>query len=62
LVKPQQGLHHREGDHLGVAGARHDPDLRTDRDTLGMGAEQIVGRHIKCSEGVQIGVHQASMA
>ena len=55
----EEGLHHGQRQHLGVADLWRDPDPRADRNTLGMSGEQIIGGHIECGgKGVQIGVHE----
>jgi hypothetical protein len=55
----QQRLHHRQRQHFGVADLWRDPDSGSDRDTVRMSGEQIIGCHIECGgEGVQISVHE----
>ena len=56
----EQGLHHREGDQLGVADLGRDPDLRAPGCPFGRGFQQIVGAHVQCrGEGVQVSVHES---
>jgi hypothetical protein len=53
----QQGLHYRQRQQFGVADLWRNPDSGSDRDTVRMSTEQIIGGHIECGgEGVQIGV------
>lgn len=56
----QQGLHHRQGEHLCIAGTGSDPHGRPQRRPLGVSQQQVIDGHVQCSrEGVQIGVHES---
>jgi hypothetical protein len=57
----QQGLHHRQGEQLGVGQLGSDPDRRPPRAQLGGVLQGIIDGDVQCGrEGVQVGVHRAS--
>jgi hypothetical protein len=57
--EPEQGLHHRQGDQLGVRDLRADPDCRPPRRSFWRGLQQVISTDVEFGgEGVQVGVHE----
>jgi hypothetical protein len=60
--EPEQRLHHRQRDQLGIAKPRHNTDLRSPRRPLRMLFQQVIGSDVECGrEGVKIVRHTMIM-
>ena len=57
--EPEQRLHDRQGDQLGVAQPRGDADRRPPRRELRRFLQQVIGPDVQCGrEGVQVCLHK----
>lgn len=60
--EPEQGLHHRQGDQLGVGELRGDPHPRSPRRQMRRLLQQVIGLDVQCGrEGVQVVRHKTIM-
>jgi hypothetical protein len=59
VSEPQQRLHHRQRQQLGVGQLWGDADLRSPRAQVRTFLQRVIDPRVQCGrEGVQIGVHQ----
>ncbi len=61
MSEPQQRLHHRQRQQLGIRQLRRDADLGTPGHQIGPILQRVIDPRVQCRrKGVQIGVHETS--